>query len=552
MKRTSSPGEHPAHRKKIKRHSLKNIQQLFFRTQLVFIITIALFLGIAGTLINLHFETRRRDQNLENISEAIACSPLLMESIEKAGSNVSSSKILIQYLDSLESTLDKVDAISVVTTDLHRLYHSNHTLIGSRYDGTIPVFTDERKDYYVSDDTGPSGNQRRAYAAIYNENGDYIGFVITVMLRENIHEETLQTLLIFGLITIGAILVELLVSVRLSEKIKQSLLGYEPDVFKVMYQMRDNILESLDEGILAIDRENVIQFINHPALEMLGIPESMEKIIGNPLDMFPSGASLSGVLKKEKKEFNIRLNNENILLDRIPIKEDGTIVGTIGILHNREEYTRLMEDLSGTRYLVDSMRANNHDFTNKLHVILGLIQMEMYQEATEYIENISLLQRETIGKIMKAVDEPSIAALLIGKTARASELNVRFILREGFHYAADDMALPSEMLVTVIGNLIDNAFDAMNNDSTEKELLFGIFSRPGAVLITVDDTGTGIEKTDLEHIYENGFSTKGESRGTGLYQVKSIVEGLGGTIRIVSQPGVGTSFSISFTKETEI
>lgn len=541
MKKTSP-------KKLTKQHSLKNIQQLFFRTQIIFIISIALFLGVAGTFINIHFETKRRDQNLENISEAIACSPLLIEHI---ATGTSASPALVQYLDSLESTLESVDAISIVTTDLYRLYHSNHSLMGTAYDGTVPNFNNTMKNYYVSDDTGPSGNQRRAYAAIYSEDGRYMGFVITVMLRANIFEETLQTLLIFALITIGAILVELLISAQLSEKIKESLLGYEPDVFKVMYQMRDNILESLDEGIIAVDKEGIVQFINHPAVTMLGSSESVETIIGQPLEQIHTGISLSSLLKKEKKEFNIGLNNENILLDRIPIKQDGAIAGTIGILHNREEYTKLMEDLSGTRYLVDSMRANNHDFTNKLHVILGLIQMEMYDEATEYIENISLVQRETIGKIMKAIDDPAIAALLIGKTARASELNVHFILREGFHYSANDMALPSEMLVTVIGNLIDNAFEAMNNDTEEKELLFGIFSRPGAVLITVDDTGTGISGEALEHIYDNGFSTKGDSRGTGLYQVKSIVEGLNGTINIASQPEVGTSFSISFTTENK-
>ena len=219
-------------------------------------------------------------------------------------------------------------------------------------------------------------------------------------------------------------------------------------------------------------------------------------------------------------------------------------MGAIAILHNRTEYTKLMEELSGTRYLVDSMRANNHDFTNKLHVILGLIQMEMYEDASAYIQNIS--------KVMNAVSEPAVAALLIGKIARASELNVDFVLREGCYYSAADMNLPSEMLITVIGNLLDNAFDAMNESGDykkHKELMFGIYSKPGAVLITVDDTGSGIKSADIEFIFENGFSTKGEGRGTGLYQVKKMVENFGGKITVESQEDVGTSFSASFVKE---
>ena len=211
-----------------------------------------------------------------------------------------------------------------------------------------------------------------------------------------------------------------------------------------------------------------------------------------------------------------------------------------------------MEDLSGTRYLVDSMRANNHDFTNKLHVILGLIQMEMYNEASSYIQNITMVQRENISKVMNAVNEPAVAALLIGKIARASELNVSFVLREGCYYSSADMNLPSEMLITVIGNLLDNAFDAMNENGdyqAQKELMFGIYSKPGAVLVTVDDTGNGISQEDRAHIFENGYSTKGEGRGTGLYQVKAMVENFGGKITVESQEGVGSSFSVSFAKE---
>ena len=198
------------------------------------------------------------------------------------------------------------------------------------------------------------------------------------------------------------------------------------------------------------------------------------------------------------------------------------------------------------------MRADNHDFTNKLHVILGLIQMEMYDEAISYIQNITMVQRAMISKVMYAVSEPAVAALLIGKIARAAELNVKFILREGSHYAATDMNLPSEMLITVIGNIMENAFEAMNEATSfeqPKELLFGIFSKSGAVLITVDDTGIGIEEKVKEHIFENGYSTKGDGRGTGLYQVKNMVENFGGNITVESQSGVGTSFSISFRKE---
>lgn len=532
-------------RKHTNKTSLKNIQQLFFRTHLLLILTLSLFLGVAGILTNLHFETQKRDRNLQNVAEAIARSPILTDTIQN---NEKDSVALFNYLDSLKNALDDIDVISVVNQNNIRIYHSNHNLIGSIYDGTQPVFDVNSRGYYTVNETGPSGNQRRAYAVIYDENHQIIGFVMAIMLMTQIRSELWQTILIFSFITCLAIFVELFITVKLSGKVKKSLLGYEPDVFTAMYKMRDNILETLEEGILAVDKNNHIQYVNAAALHMLDLKPD---IIGQTIVQIED-AILTNVIIYGDKEVNVRLENPDILLDRVSIKENEHIIGAIAILHNRSEYTKLMEDLSGTRYLVDSMRANNHDFTNKLHVILGLIQMKMYDEATSYIQNITIVQRSTISKIMNAISAPAIAALLIGKTARASELNIKFILREGCHYSESDLHLPTETLVTIIGNLLDNAFDAMNEETdyhTPKELLFGIFSHPDAVLITVDDTGIGIEKNHIKHIFENGYSTKGENRGTGLYQVKTMVESLGGQIIAESQTGVGTSFTISFKRK---
>lgn len=532
---------------KKQRFSLKNIQQLFFRTQLVLIISLALILGIAGSLINIHFETEKRDQNLRNVAEAIARSPFL----SKQGNAIDvDPEVFSEYLDTLKDTLEDIDVISVVNEESIRIYHSNHDLMGTRYDGNMPEFEDHNRNYYAVNENGPSGSQRRAYAVIYNEDGAYLGVVMVIMLMENIHSEVLQMLFIFFLITIVAILMEVIIASELSGKLKKSLMGYEPDMFTAMYKMRDNILETLEEGILAVDEKGIIQFVNEAAVRML-CDDPGRVLLGQSIDVL-GDEILSRTIKYGDKELNVSLSKADILLDRVSIKENDCAVGAIAVLHNRAEYTKLMEDLSGTRYLVDSMRANNHDFTNKLHVILGLIQMELYDEACYYIQNITMVQRENISKVMNAVNEPAVAALLIGKIARASELNVNFVLQEESCYYFADMNLPAEMLITVIGNLLDNAFEAMNESANykgKKELIFGIYSKPGAVLITVDDTGCGIRASDLEHVFEKGFSTKGEGRGTGLYQIKAMVENFGGKITVESQEGIGSAFSVTFAKE---
>lgn len=135
-------------KKEFKHVSLKSIQRLSFRTQLVLIISLALILGIAGSLINLHYETEKRDQNLENVAQTIASSPLLTNN-----GLVNDNTSLSGYLDALKEALSDIDVISVVDTKGMRVYHSNPALIGTQYDGNLPDFSNRDDDFYTVDET---------------------------------------------------------------------------------------------------------------------------------------------------------------------------------------------------------------------------------------------------------------------------------------------------------------------------------------------------------------------------------------------------------------
>ena len=225
-----------------------------------------------------------------------------------------------------------------------------------------------------------------------------------------------------------------------------------------------------------------------------------------------------------------------------------------GVLFNRikKEFISFTEDFEGTKILVDSMRANNHDFTNKLHVILGLIQIGEYDKAASYIQNISMIQKETISRVMNSIENPSFAALIVGKIARASECDVRFILKEGICFHNEDIDIPSEALVTITGNLIDNALDEMNrmqrNFDALKELTLGVYTKPGSLLITVQDTGGGIPLEIRDKIFELGVTTKGEGHGTGLFHTKQLVQSMGGNISFETEDGCGTCFMVELNR----
>ena len=535
-------------------NSLSRIQRKISATQIILVVSLTIILAIIGIVTNIKFEKDKTDRNLQNISETIATSPSFMENDIQNGT-AQDQVNLMRYLDSLKKSLYDVDVISIVNKNNQRFYHTNHSLIGTQYDGEQPDFSPVEKNFYIVNTNGPSGAQRRAYSALYSETGEYLGFIMVIILTEHVNENITQIITTYAILAVVAIVIELFITSRISKSIKNSLLGYEPDTISAMYLVRDNILESLKEGIIAVDKDGTILFTNNSAVKMLDKSSTATEFIGKNIEQIKNGNVIKTVLNGSEKEFGIqgqRMDGTDVIIDRIPIKHEEDPIDTICILHDRAEYTKLMEDLAGTRYLVDSMRANNHDFTNKLHVILGLIQMEMYDQATSYIENITMVQRASISKIMNCISEPALAALLIGKTARAAELNVKFTLRDGSHFSNTDMHIPTEVLITVIGNLIENAFESMNakepNPSNPNELIIGLFSKEDSILITVDDTGLGISEENKQRIFENGFSTKGENRGTGLYQVKTMVENLGGLITVDSQENVGTSFFVYFSK----
>lgn len=404
--------------------NLNSIRKAIQRTQLILIISITIFLSIGVFFINLNINNKTLNQNLQNTAELIT----RLYSFSRDFSQ----EDLCDYMDKVVQNLSDVDIISIIGLDSIRKYHTHHNLINTKYHGTIPDFKNHQNNYYTESNIGPSGPQLRTYAAVYDSQGNYSGFIMIIRLKTSISAITTHILILFLIVTLSAIIIEIAISGFFSRKIKKEFLAFT-------------------------------------------------------------------------------------------------------------------EDFEGTKFLVDSMRANNHDFTNKLHVILGLIQIGQYDKAVSYIQNISIIQRETISKVMNSIENPSFAALIVGKIARSSECNVKFILNEGSRLKNEDISIPSEALVTITGNLIDNALDSMNKDTSknEKELSLGIYTRPGELLIIVKDTGTGIPEEIKEKIFENGFSTKGEGRGIGLYHTKQLVSSLGGTITVESQVGTGTCFMVN-------
>lgn len=193
------------------------------------------------------------------------------------------------------------------------------------------------------------------------------------------------------------------------------------------------------------------------------------------------------------------------------------------------------------------MRAYTHEFMNKLHVILGLLQIGEPEKAQAYIMDTTRTQREAVSRIMHQIREPSVAALLVGKTSRAAELGISLTLDRESALSADSAWLSPDAYVTVLGNLIENAIEALNQSRrVDKSISVSIREGADSLLLCVEDTGPGIPAGMRRKLFQRGTSTKGAGRGTGLSLVREVVDAYRGQIRVESEQGVGTSIFVSF------
>lgn len=209
----------------------------------------------------------------------------------------------------------------------------------------------------------------------------------------------------------------------------------------------------------------------------------------------------------------------------------------------------MAEQLTGTNHVIDAMRANTHEYMNKLHVISGLLQIGDIEEAKKYISNVSTEIEANYQTVIRQIQNKTIAALLLGKQNRARELNIDFILRKDSSLELHSPYLSTRELVTIIGNLIENAFEACKGEFRQVELYIG--AADSGLTITIDDTGCGMSKQQIEKIYEGQYTTKGEGHGFGLRLIQETVSQHHGYLEIESEPGLGTSFTLYFDKRRE-
>jgi sensor histidine kinase regulating citrate/malate metabolism len=375
-----------------------------------------------------------------------------------------------------------------------------------------------------------------AMAPVLARDGDLLGFVVVQRLYPSVLDglaaaapNLLTYLGIASAIGIGG-------SLLVARRVKRQTLGLEPAEIAGLVEHRDAMLHGIREGIVGLDLRGRVTLVNDEAVRLLRIPGDA---VGRSLaDLGVDGEVREVLLSHDvERDRAVASGGRVLVVNRLPISSRGRAIGSVTTLRDRTELLELRRELDLTRHVTDTLRAQAHEFDNRLHTIAGLIELGEADEAVRFVHRISSSRSEFSAAVTGAVRDPSVAALLIAKASQAAELGVDLRISPDSALPALDATLSSDV-ATVVGNLVDNALDAAAGSSRPwVEVALGLVD--GEVDVVVRDSGPGVPAGMEREIFRRGVTTKdaqGE-RGIGLSLVHLVCTRRGGDVTATSDGG---------------
>lgn len=391
---------------------------------------------------------------------------------------------------------------------------------------------------YISADKNVLISAIRAFVPVYYE-GEQVGAVLVGLLNNTVYEEVRPYMFNFWMTLLIGFLVAVISAALLSYNIKKTIFGLEPKEIGLLLGQRDNILHSLKNGIMAVDEKGNIILLNKNAKDILGFKDID---IGKNISSFnlPYASQVLDVLVNEESIYNeeVKISPKKILLCSHTIMKNhrNETIGVVSSFQDLSEVKSLAEELTGIKKLTNELRAQSHEFSNKLHTISGLIQLEEYDKAIQYICDLTERRHEILGTLTYKIKDAHVAGMLLSKYNKAAEAKIEMIIDPKSDLSALPNTINSDEVCSIIGNLIDNAIEELVKVNNGK-LHIKINSDTNKLKIIIKDNGPGINEKLREEIFKRGYTTKPGYRGFGLSIVKKIVDGANGRIELRSDNG---------------
>ncbi len=425
----------------------------------------------------------------------------------------------------------------VVVTDRYgiRFSHPNPAMIGKKLEEGVTVLDGRTQ---VGIDPGSLGRSANAKAPIFSAYGTVIGEVSVGILETQINSQfwrDTEGIIAYSLVILA---LSILGSILLARRIKRITFGLEPSSIASLLQEREALLHGIREGMIGFDTDGRISVVNEEARRLLGLRGD---VVGKlPQEVLPPGRLLDLLTGKIGGTDEVALTDDSLLVvNRMPVALAGRRIGSVVTIRDRTEVEGLIREVHAITGLSEALRAQEHEYANRLHVIAGLMEMGEYAQATSYLSQISGTPASLGEELRARIEPPELAALLLAKITIAAEHGVQLVVSEDSHLAQPPV--DAEILLTIVGNLVDNAIDAVLDQDGSREAVVRLSDQDG-VLIVVSDNGPGVPPDRLGDVLVDGYSTKvartgGMRRGIGLALVSRLVRRAGGTIRVAPGPG---------------
>ena len=505
---------------------------------LVFVLAAA---GTTSVLLASRRENSNADAKVRLVAQTIVADPWVALQVKTPDPTAT----LQPFAEELRKA-SGTDFVVIMSLAGIRWTHPDPAQIGGLFIGTIkPALAGAT---FTETSAGTLGPSLRVVAPIRDAGGTIVALVSVGVTLTAIHNQFAKQLPFLGVGLALLLLIALAGALLVSRRLRRQTSGLDPESLAQLYASHDAVLHSIREGLLVVDSQHRVTMINDEALRLLGLSGTVVGMAVDDLVLPETLAALFRAGVQARDELHLA-DDRVLVVNQSAATFRGRNFGTVVTLRDRTEMEALSGELDTVRAFAESLRSQSHEASNKLHTMVMLIETGRYEKAVEYATAELELSQRLTDRVVGSVDEPVLAALLLGKTAQAAERDVDLRITEDSRVPAGD--LPISDLITVLGNLIDNAIDASAEGPVagRRAVEVAILPEEGDLIIEVSDSGPGLPPELRDSAFTRGWSTKTVTtpggRGLGLALVNQVVRRHRGTIEVNAGPLGGAHFSVS-------
>ena len=396
---------------------------------------------------------------------------------------------------------------------------------------------------------GGLGISLRSKAPVFNDAAQVVGIVSVGYLTSYLDTITVSKVVNILIAAVLLLIALFIFSWYFTRSIKKQIFSLEPREIGLLVRQQKAMMESIYEGVIAIDAHLRIEVINQAARQLLGLPQPARELRGQLIGDVISPVSFftpQTMLAKDTHDEICRFNDLTVIASRVRIMLEDSLQGWVITFRDRNEIDSLSAQLSQVKRYVDNLRIMRHEQLNRMTTLSGMLHMGRYEEAIGFIQAQSEHAQELLDFISSRFSSPTLCGLLLGKSARAREKGVELNFDPACRMDKPFAPLHEAELISIIGNLLDNAIEATQRAPLPHEpveVLIKLNERE--LIIEVADQGVGIKPEIRERIFERGITTKTRGdHGIGLYLIDSYVTQAGGAIEIADNSPRGAIFSL--------